>query len=128
MTSTNNAAAPLSIAHDTKLRTARRYTTFENGWTVETWWDGSKDVHSWVTQVKDQNGMMRDHDTCEHGGESYVYAGSDGGKNVWARQNHDCAIAAVIAYHAKQDACSHDNWDEYFERCADCGAEKRDAK
>lgn len=88
----------VKITSDSKTRTAKRYTTFENGWNVETWWDRA--AHSWVTQIKNEKGWLID---------DALFAGSDGGKNEWARMNHEEAIGAVINRHETERGPQREN-------------------
>jgi hypothetical protein len=83
------------IIRDKKTRSAKRVTVFSNGWTVETYWNWRRDVMSWVTQIKDADGNLRDVIDGDLRGTHAMYAGSDGGPNTWAKMNHEQAITVV---------------------------------
>jgi hypothetical protein len=76
------------IKSDKRTGRGARFTTFNNGWTVETYYNRS--VVSFCTCVKDEKGHFV---LAENGDDLYQYAGGVS----WARSNHEDAIKFTLS-------------------------------
>lgn len=73
----------MKIKSDKRTGKAARLTTFENGWTIETWWDAH--CRDFCTQVKDSDYYERDPESLMDFGVSTLRAGT----MTWAKMNHE---------------------------------------
>ncbi len=77
------------ITADKRTGRAARSTTFQNTWTVETWWDRSS--LNFITMIYDTERNVRDvHDLSTLGDSDYA------GNAISARSNHASALALVL--------------------------------
>lgn len=79
----------MKVLSDKKKGVAARMTRFDNGWTVETWWNRS--ARSWVIQVMDENRNQLATHNLELGGDTQ-YVGTPKG----AKLTHAGAIELII--------------------------------
>lgn len=78
----------MKIISDTRTGKAARMTKFDNGMSVETWWD--RFSQAFITQIKDAEGNVLDKDDLHMLGNSN-YAGTVD----WAKLNHADALNLV---------------------------------
>ncbi len=75
----------MKITSDKRTGKAARMTIFDNGFSVETWYD--RQSQAFVTQIKDPNKNVLDTDDLHMPGDS-DYAGTV----AWAKLNHEAGI------------------------------------